>query len=307
MQNKLVITIVDERGSRQFQVHKHIKKIIFFGVLGLLASLIGAFFFLRFLMKSIENVAMEQNIAISEYLYIYQQNENLKDQIQKKTNELDVIHQKIGDLETIIDTQKNNQKPHHQFDDIDLENLSPSQKQMILNLVPNGDPIIEYEDRQRAFSPEGKRAKKQKQPLGISYTLALKTPIYATSDGVVESIRTGYKKGFGNYVRLNHSFGFSSLYAHLENVVLKRGQFVKKGTLIGYALMSTKEQNPALYYEVSFVGKALDSELYTQWSEKNFNEVLLQDKNIDWKSLVWVIKDILRLQDHQNHHGEKSL
>lgn len=305
MYNKLVITIVDEKGSRQFQAHKHIKKIIFWGIIGLIATIISSFFFMKFLMHTIEDIAMEQNIAVSEYRYIYQQNENLKTQIQQKTNELDMIHQRIGDLETIIDTQKNNQKVY-KFDDIDLESLDNIQKDIILDLVPNGDPVENFNSKTKTISKEG--GIKNKTPLGVEYAVQLRTPIYAASDGVVEIIRTGYKKGFGNFIRLNHSFGFSSVYAHLDGIEVKKGDFVKKGELIGYSGNSGNTQKAVLYYEVLFLNKPLDTERYTEWSMENFDEVLLEETRIDWKSLVWIIRDILKLQDYQNNYNnEKNL
>ncbi|MCE3039317.1 M23 family metallopeptidase [Helicobacter anatolicus] len=299
MYNKLVVTIVDEKGSKQFQVHRYIKKIIFWGIFGFIFIIIGAFFFMKFLMQTIEDVAMEQNIAISEYRYIYQQNEELKERIQKKTNELNVIHQRIGDLETIIDTQKNKQQID-KFEEVDLKSLDDVQKDLILNLVPNGDPIKDFFSKSKTYSKE---KNKNKEALAIFYKTKPKTPVYAASDGVVEIIIRGQKKNSsnGNAIKLNHLFGFNSWYKHLDEIVIKRGEFVKKGELIGYV----GSYGNGLYYEISFLNKLLSAENFTLWGMDNFDEIILNENKVDWKSLVWIIQDILKLQDYQNPYYEK--
>lgn len=60
-------------------------------------------------------------------------------------------------------------------------------------------------------------------------------PVYATADGVVESIQTaGGNKSAGNYIRLNHGGGWISQYMHLDQMVVSKGQQVSAGCLIGY-------------------------------------------------------------------------
>ncbi|WP_158654742.1 MULTISPECIES: M23 family metallopeptidase [unclassified Helicobacter] len=306
MQDKLVVTIADEKGLKQFQVHKHIKKIIFWGLIAFCAFIVAIFFTMKFLMHTIDSVALEQNVAISEYRYIYQQNEILKNQIQQKNYELSVIHQKIDDLESIIGTQKNNQRSHDKVKEIDLETLNNEHKEVILNLIPNGFPVKEYSVLENAFSRENS-SRRKKEALGVDFIVKNNTPVYATSDGVIDTIRTKYKKGYGNFVVINHSFGFSSLYAHLNTIVLKKGDFVKKGELIGYTGSSGSVKQPLLYYEVLFLNKTLPTQRYIDWNIKNFNDLLLHDSVIDWKNLVWTIQDVVRLKNFQNNFkGRKS-
>lgn len=299
MQNKLVITIADEKGARQFQVHKHIKKIIVWALILFFCFIGGIILLMKFLMHTMDVIALEQNIAISEYRYIYQQNEILKHKIQQKNNELNMIHQKIGDLESIIGTQKNNQKIYDKVKEIDLEQLAYQHKEMMLNLIPSGAPILQQAKRQNALSKEYPNRKKE--ALGVNFDVPKRTPVYATSDGVVDTLRLNYKKGYGNFMKINHSFGFSSLYAHLDEILLKKGDFVKKGDLIGYSGSSGGVKSPVLYYEVLFLNKILNTEIYVQWNMENFNSLLLNNNTIDWESLVWTIQDVLRLKKFQNN------
>ncbi|WP_170126815.1 M23 family metallopeptidase [Helicobacter anseris] len=299
MQNKLVITIADEKGARQFQVHKHIKKIIVWALILFFCFIGGIILLMKFLMHTMDVIALEQNIAISEYRYIYQQNEILKHKIQQKNNELNMIHQKIGDLESIIGTQKNNQKIYDKVKEIDLEQLAYQHKEMMLNLIPSGAPILQQAKRQNALPKE--YLNRKKEALGVNFDVPKRTPVYATSDGVVDTLRLNYKKGYGNFIKINHSFGFSSLYAHLDEILLKKGDFVKKGDLIGYSGSSGGVKSPVLYYEVLFLNKILNTEIYVQWNMENFNSLLLNNNTIDWESLVWTIQDVLRLKKFQNN------
>lgn len=299
MQNRLVITIADEKGARQFQVHKHIKKIIVWALILFFCFIGGIILLMKFLMHTMDVIALEQNIAISEYRYIYQQNEILKHKIQQKNNELNMIHQKIGDLESIIGTQKNNQKNNDKVKEIDLEQLAYQHKEMMLNLIPSGAPILQQAKRQNALPKE--YLNRKKEALGVNFDVPKRTPVYATSDGVVDTLRLNYKKGYGNFIKINHSFGFSSLYAHLDEILLKKGDFVKKGDLIGYSGSSGGVKSPVLYYEVLFLNKTLNTEIYVQWNMENFNSLLLNNNTIDWESLVWTIQDVLRLKKFQNN------
>ncbi len=294
MQNKLIITIVDEKGSKQFHAHIHIKKIIFFGLMIMVGFLGGILFLMQVLMHSIDEIAFDQNIAIAEYRYIYQQNEVLKNQIQQKSHELNLIHQKIGDLENIIGIQKNNQALHHKFEEIDLQSLNLKDKKMILNLIPNGDPIKDYQKKYKAVSRE--RSNKKKLPLGVDYKAYQNTPVYATSDGIVEMAQLHDKKGYGHFIKLDHAFGFASLYAHLNSLEVKKGDFVKKGDLIGYSGRSGNAQESVLFYGVLFLDREIDALDFTQWGFESFDMIFSKNTLIDWKSLLWTIQDIVQLQ-----------
>ncbi|HIF14517.1 MAG TPA: M23 family metallopeptidase [Bacteroidetes bacterium] len=84
---------------------------------------------------------------------------------------------------------------------------------------------------------------------GIDFTAPRGTPVHATGDGVV--IRIQYlRTGYGKNIIIDHGFGYSSLYAHLSNVSVKRGQKIKRGQIIGKVGSSGKSTAPHLHYEV---------------------------------------------------------
>ncbi len=292
--DKFIISIADEKGLHQFHAHRHIKKIIFFSISGFIIIVTLSFWLLSILMKNIDEIALEQNIAVSEYKYLYQQNKNLKNQIQQKSNELSMIYQKIQDLESILSTQKNSKKVHQKRELGDIDALDSRLKTLLLNLLPNGNPVINFKSSEPSLSAEYPR---RHQKLGYAYELFGYTPIIASADGVVEFVRTNYRRGYGNYIRLNHSFGFSSLYAHMDEILLKRGDFIKKGEVIGYA-------NSKIYYEVSFLNKPIESKNYIQWSRDNFSAIFMDGK-MDWGDLIYTISDILKLQNYGIQHDGK--
>lgn len=302
MQDKLVVTIVDESGSRQFNLPKSATKIIL-AISGILIILIIlSVLLMRFLMQKIDDIALNKDIALSEYKYIYYQNDYLKEQIKQKSQELNIVGKKIGNLENIIQTKKSTAKSNHEH--INLTQITPAEKTLMLNLIPNGEPLKSYISKTDTAQREHPVKKIKGIASGIDFSAPLDTPVYATADGVVDLVRNGYDKGYGNFVKLAHSFGFSSSYSHLQKAIVKKGDFVQKGQLIGYSGKSGDSNGETLHYEVRFLGKILDPGVYTQWNASNFDGVFDNDSSIDWKSLVWAIQDIAILQKYKLTQNE---
>lgn len=84
---------------------------------------------------------------------------------------------------------------------------------------------------------------------GIDFTAPIGTEIFCTGDGVVEEVENkGY--GYGNYVMVNHGFGYKTLYAHMSRFKAKVGQKVKRGDIVGYVGNTGTSTGPHLHYEV---------------------------------------------------------
>ncbi|PAF51039.1 M23 family metallopeptidase [Helicobacter sp. 13S00477-4] len=299
MHDKLVITIVDESGSKQFRLPKNIKKVIVFCCTFIMIVILSSFLLMKFLMQKIDQIALNKNIALSEYKFIYQKNNRLKDQIKQKTDELTIVSQKIDDLENIVDLKKNANKQTSNENTINLQDVSNSQKILILTLIPSGDPITSYTSKTSTSMRPHPTKRVKGIPAGYDFATNEGTPVYATADGVIDIVRNQSNSGYGNLVKITHSFGFSSVYAHLEKSVVKKGNFVQKGQVIGYSGHTGNSNGNTLYYEVRFLGKILNPAIYTAWNSDNFEEVFKNDPSIDWKTLVWAIGDIARLQNYK--------
>ena len=90
------------------------------------------------------------------------------------------------------------------------------------------------------------------------------TPIYATRAGVVTTARNS--SSGGNYVTINHGDGFSSSYLHLRNYVVKRGQAVSAGQLIGYMGSTGISTGSHLHFAIYYNGRAVNPAKYVNLS-----------------------------------------
>lgn len=251
---------------------------------------------MRFLMQKIDNIILDKNIALSEYRYIRQKNDTLKDEIDQKNRELTLISQKIGELENIVDLKKNIQEVP--TEKIDLQELSSSEKALLLSLIPSGEPLNFYSVRNLGFQKTSSIGANKLSSTGYDYITPDGTPVYASADGVIDLIGSG-KSSYGRLIKITHSFGFSSLYAHLDKSLVKKGDFIQKGQLIGYSGRSGNVSEGTLYYEVRFLGKVLNPAAYVAWNTENFEEIFEDNTDIDWKSLVWAIQDMTQLQSYK--------
>jgi len=91
---------------------------------------------------------------------------------------------------------------------------------------------------------------------GMDFTGKLGTPLYATGDAVVKKVRT--LRGYGKTVVLDHGYGYTTLYAHLNGYNVKRGQKVKRGEVIAFLGNTGKSTGPHLHYEIRKSGKPLN-------------------------------------------------
>ncbi|MDF2437073.1 MAG: family metallopeptidase [Bacteroidota bacterium] len=84
---------------------------------------------------------------------------------------------------------------------------------------------------------------------GMDYAAAEGTEIYATGDGVVARA-DDMAQGYGNHVVIDHGYGYETLYGHMVKYVVRAGQQVKRGQLIGYVGSTGLSTAPHVHYEV---------------------------------------------------------
>jgi len=85
---------------------------------------------------------------------------------------------------------------------------------------------------------------------GIDYHARTGTPIMSTADGMVTMAK---KRGnFGLAIEVNHGNGFKTRYAHLSKMLVKRGQRIKRGDIIGLVGNTGLSTGSHLHYEVIF-------------------------------------------------------
>ncbi|MFM7671313.1 MAG: M23 family metallopeptidase [Bacteroidota bacterium] len=117
--------------------------------------------------------------------------------------------------------------------------------------------------------------KTQKMHQGLDFTAPQGTPIYATADGVVN--HSGNKNnGFGNYVTIDHGFGYETLYGHMVRTKATQGQAVKRGEVIGWVGSTGKSTGPHCHYEVHKFSQKIDPVyfFYNDLTPEQFDQLL---------------------------------
>jgi len=87
---------------------------------------------------------------------------------------------------------------------------------------------------------------------GLDISNRIGTPVIAPAEGTV--ILSGPDGAYGNSVELNHGGGIVTKYAHMQRAVVKQGEWVKRGQVLGYIGMTGRTTGPHLHYEVRLNG-----------------------------------------------------
>ena len=126
------------------------------------------------------------------------------------------------------------------------------EKEELLAAIPAIQPV-KNEDLTRVASGFGYRTdpftKARKFHWGMDFTARRGTPVYASGDGIV-SRADNTATGYGKHIRIDHGYGYESLYAHLFDYNVRKGQRVKRGDLIGFVGSTGRSEAPHLHYEI---------------------------------------------------------
>ncbi|KAA3624332.1 MAG: M23 family peptidase [Flavobacterium sp.] len=126
------------------------------------------------------------------------------------------------------------------------------EKEELLAAIPAIQPV-KNEDLTRVASGFGYRTdpftKARKFHWGMDFTARRGTPVYASGDGIV-SRADNNATGYGKHIRIDHGYGYESLYAHLFDYNVRKGQRVKRGDLIGFVGSTGRSEAPHLHYEI---------------------------------------------------------
>ena len=141
----------------------------------------------------------------------------------------------------------------------ELEILAKNREDL-LSAMPSIQPIHKI-DLKRMASGFGYRTdpftKKRRFHQGMDFTAPRGTPVYASGDGVVGRV-DNRAAGYGKHIRIEHGFGYVSLYAHLNKYNVRRKQKVNRGDIIGYVGSTGRSVGPHLHYEIFKDGKRVN-------------------------------------------------
>ena len=146
-------------------------------------------------------------------------------------------------------------------------NLSlEKQKLNSVESIPTLPPVKEW-DPEKLLSGFGMRVNPFHKGLyehpGVDIAMSRGIEIISASAGTVREVkRSNLQAGYGNYIEIDHGYGFVTRYAHLEDIKIRLGQKVVKGTVIATIGNSGGSIAPHLHYEIIRNGKNVDPVIY---------------------------------------------
>lgn len=160
-------------------------------------------------------------------------------------------------------------------------------KEEMLASIPAIQPVAN-KNLKRTASGWGYRMhpiyKVRKMHYGMDFTAPTGTPVYATGDGKVLEVSGSSRSrvGFGLVIKIDHGFGYETLYGHLSAFNVKRGQQVKRGDVIGYVGNTGGSTAPHLHYEVHKNGRAVNPAYfyYKDLTPQEYDKMIAISSNI---------------------------
>ncbi len=291
MNDHFTVTITDDNGVKQFNLHHFVKRAILYalGFIGGLALVSIAT--MLYLDHSVDEIQEKRDGIENAYLELQEKNENLqssmsytRNSLLLKKRELEELSDSLLEIETMIGIAPIADRSLQER--VNLTKLNSEHMATLLQLIPSGSPV-EYKGITSKFGyrihPTLNRREFHR---GSDMKAKMKTPVYATADGIVEYAGRHKKSGFGRLVILQHAFGFRSYFGHLNKIVIKSTRFVKKGDLIAYSGNSGMSSGPHLHYEIRFIHNAVNPFYFIKWNIENYNDIFEKEKKIPWQSLI---------------------
>jgi len=153
-----------------------------------------------------------------------------------------------------------------------------AEKEKLLASIPAIQPV-NNEELTRMASGFGWRSdpftKARKMHWGMDFTAPRGTPVYASGDGKITRA-DNRASGYGKHIRLEHGYGYMTIYAHLSRYNVKVGEQVKRGDLIGFVGSTGRSEAPHLHYEVWKDGERINpiNFYYGSLSAEEFENML---------------------------------
>lgn len=307
--NKYIVTITDAHGSRQYAVHKIIKKVLLYTFL--LFVLIGVltFTYIKYMQTKVEKL----NHVTQELKILEKKNHTLVASMQENNDKLHSMQGYLKEVENIIglgpDVDENLEERVVQVREqkdaqvkkltkeikktAKKEKISAIQKALLLNSIPNGKPL----NYRRISSSFGYRTHpvthKKSFHAGLDLPANHGTPVYAPASGVVMMAQ---KKGaYGNFLLLTHSYGFKTAYGHLSKFAVHSGEFVNKGDIIAYVGSTGRSTGPHLHYEIRYLTKWVDPKKFIFWDTKHIENITEKEKLVNWESIFKQTQKLITL------------
>ncbi len=311
MKNYFTITISDVHGSRHYSFKQFIRK-FFWVVLALFICLwiVGAIsiWWLNYEANQVESqheavvdaFVEDLKTTQSDYEVLLLEKARLKEELEVTSSQVRYLDQTLRGLEELVGEAGMDTEPMPLAERIKQVQLTSLGKDLMLSMIPNGHAVKEFKGISSSYGY-------RKHPLtgkrhlhaGVDYRGKKGAPVIATADGVVNFSGIKKKSGFGNLISITHANGFRTVYGHLSKRLVKTGQYVQKGDVIGEIGSTGRSSGNHLHYEVWFVFRRLNPKHFYNWSIENYDDIFTSVKGVPWGSLSQAVAKRVRKMEKQ--------
>jgi murein DD-endopeptidase MepM/ murein hydrolase activator NlpD len=310
VKDRLIITISDINGSKQYNVHEFIKQALLYIFLILIITAVATYFYIRMLNEKVDSLKEASRVLQIKNSELLSQQNLLKNKITESEDKLYSMNEKLREIEEAVGigpdinasffdrvdmnvasikaAQEANEKKIEAIKEesekiIEQAKVTALQKAFLANGIPNGK-ILNY---RRISSKFGYRThpvtKRQDFHAGIDLSARRGTPIYAPASGVIEF--ASQKGAYGNFLLIAHAYGFKTAYGHLSGFAVESGQYISKGEVIGYVGNSGRSTGPHLHYEIRYLNKWVNPMPFMQWDAQDTDQITQTIKQVQWNGV----------------------
>jgi murein DD-endopeptidase MepM/ murein hydrolase activator NlpD len=235
---------------------------------------------------------MSYILYLNFYIINLQNDKQAKDdlytiQINNRINEINLLNDQLTDLQKLLNIGLDLSNNNLVYTDNKLE---INEKNHLLTSIPSGSPLLKTFITSKFGYRIHPIAKTRKLHTGTDFRARVGTNIYAPADGIVLNARNYDGGGYGKMVVIAHNYGFKTLFGHMSNVDVKKGDFISKGTIIGRSGNTGTSTAPHLHYEIKFLEKYVDPINFVYWNNKTFDNIFNIKTEVKWEELLNLTK-----------------
>ncbi len=312
MRNRCLITVTDYRGSRHFTLTQLVRRILA-GTAACLALVFLSGSLIIHVLSSrvtdlndqVATLSNEQERIQKDKSRLLEEKAVLTASVDDKSQGLSLMGEELERIEAIIGLKTSSDDPLPRR--IDTASQTAVEKRVMLESIPSGHPVKERGITSFYGNREHPVHGSQSFHGGVDLRAPRGTPIHATADGVVQWASRHQDSGMGKMVELVHSFGFTTVYGHLDSIDVEVGQYVRSGEKLGTAGSTGVATAPHLHYEVRYLQRRLDPASFLDWSMEEYDLVFEREDRVQWQSLAEAVRRTASAPERQWSQLEPAL
>ena len=306
MHKRSTITISTIRGTRVITTHRIFTYIAAMVFTAMIMGLLGGAFLLNHLQKQRQVVQGQYADMRIKYNNVLSFSHSLSEELMDQSTRLLVqsrsraeVVKKLDLIEELIRKKKANDI----FGTLKLISFSPTleykrrfdalnnqiyERIHVLYALPSGSPLADDTYISSGYGIRLHPVHGTRQfHHGLDMPLRIGDAVVATAPGTV--IFNGRKGGYGKVIIVEHGYGFSTAYGHLDKALVAKGDIVAKGQQIAKGGNSGISTGPHLHYEVRYLGKPLNPYSFYNWNLVNYDGVFASVRSVKWKQIITAI------------------